>query len=307
MIYESVLETIGNTPLIHVARFEAAHKLPSKLLVKMESRNPAGSVKDRVALSILHEAEAKDLLRSGNTIIEATSGNTGVGLAMAACVRGYRLILTMPESMSIERRRLLAAYGAELVLTPASEGMSGAQARAELLHKEISGSLLASQFSNPANPMAHEDTTGPEIWRDTAGRVDVLIACVGTGGTLSGTARYLKAQNPRLLVFAVEPAESPVLSEGRAGTHGIQGIGANFIPDNYDASVVDALISVSTADAEHTARAFSRIEGILCGISSGAALFASAQVMKDRELGGCTVVAILPDSGERYLSTGVYE
>lgn len=307
MIYESVLETIGNTPLIHAARYERLLDLPARLLVKMESRNPAGSAKDRVALSILKDAMARGVLKPGGTVIEATSGNTGVGLAMAARVLGCRVILTMPESMSIERRKLLSAFGAELALTPAAEGMAGANKKAETLASELEGSFLASQFDNPANPAAHEATTGPEIWRDTAGRVDALVATVGTGGTLSGTARYLKTQNPQLLVFAVEPAESPMIAAGRAGAHGIQGIGANFIPENYDPSLVDEVLHVTTNEAKAAARAFARAEGILCGISSGAALAAAAETGQKDALRGKRIVAILPDTGERYLSSSLYE
>ncbi len=306
MIYESVLETVGHTPLIHAARYESALSLPARLLVKMESRNPAGSAKDRVAVSILEDAKMRGLLKAGGTVIESTSGNTGVGLAMAACVLGYHVILTMPESMSAERRKLLAAFGAELILTPAGEGMQGANTKAAQLAAEIDGSILASQFDNPANPKAHETATGPEIWLDAEGRVDALVACVGTGGTLSGAARYLKTRNPKLLVFAVEPAESPMIAEGRAGAHGIQGIGANFVPKNYDGTLVDEVLHVATDEAKRSARDFARAEGILCGISSGAALAAAVEASRRSCLTGAAVVTILPDTGERYLSTDLY-
>lgn len=307
MIYESVLDTIGNTPLIHAARYEEARSLPVRLLVKMESRNPAGSIKDRAALSMLRDAMARDLLSEGGTVIEATSGNTGVGLAMAAAVLGFRVLLCMPESMSMERRKLLAAFGATLVLTPAAKGMAGANERAAALHRETPGSLMVSQFANPANPSAHEQTTGPEIWRDTGGRVDALVACVGTGGTISGAARYLKRQNPSLKAFAVEPSESPVLGGGAAGPHGIQGIGANFMPENYDAALVDEVLRVTTGEAMQCARDFARTEGILCGISSGAAICAATKLARREALRNRTMVVILPDTGERYLTTALYE
>lgn len=307
MIYESVLDTIGGTPLIHAARYEAALSLPVRLLVKMESRNPAGSIKDRAALSMLQDAMERGLLKEGGTVIEATSGNTGVGLAMAAAVLGLRVKLCMPESMSVERRKLLAAFGAALVLTPAAEGMAGANEKAAALQRETPGSFLVSQFNNPANPAAHEKTTGPEIWRDTAGGVDALVACVGTGGTLSGAARYLKRQNPGLKAIGVEPAESPVLGGGPAGAHGIQGIGANFVPENYDALLVDEVLRVTTEKAMQCARDFARTEGILCGISSGAAIYAALELARRGEWKGRTIVAILPDTGERYLTTALYE
>ena len=307
MIYKSVLDTIGGTPLIHAARYEAALSLPATLLVKMESRNPAGSIKDRAALSMLRDAMARGVLQEGGTVIEATSGNTGVGLAMAAAVLGFRVLLCMPESMSIERRKLLAAFGATLVLTPAAEGMAGANAKAAALQRETPGSFLVSLFDNPANPAAHEASTGPEIWRDTEGHVDALVACVGTGGTLSGAARYLKRQNPMLKAFGVEPAESPVLGGGPAGAHGIQGIGANFVPLNYDASLVEEVLRVTTEEAMQCARGFARSEGILCGISSGAAICGATKLARRGAQKGCTIVAILPDTGERYLSTALYE
>ena len=305
-IYGSVLELIGNTPLVSLSRYAAEEALCGTLLGKLERSNPGGSAKDRVAVSMLDAAEAAGKITAGATLIEPTSGNTGVGLAVTAAVRGYRLILTMPDTMSVERRRLLAAYGAEIVLTPGSEGMAGAVQRAEELQKTTPNSFIPSQFDNPANPLAHERTTGPEIWRDTDGRIDVFVAGVGTGGTLSGAAKYLKAQNPAIEIVAVEPAGSPLLSEGRTGKHDLQGIGANFVPENLDRTCIDRIIPVSDEDAYRAARLLARREGLLVGITSGAAVHAAAQLLKDPAYAGRTVVALLPDTGERYLSTKLF-
>ena len=306
-IARDVTALIGRTPLVSLSRFSAARSLQTPLVAKVEAFNPGGSAKDRVARAMLDDAEARGLLGAGAVIIEPTSGNTGVGLALLAAVRGYRVILTMPESMSLERRRLLQAFGAEIVLTPAADGMAGAVARAEALHAALPGSLIAGQFENPANPAAHERTTGPEIWLDTDGTVDVFVACVGTGGTVSGAGRYLKAQNPAVRVVAVEPAASPLLSEGRAGAHGIQGIGANFVPETFDRAVVDEILTVTDEEAFETARALARLEGLLVGISSGAAAAAAASLAARPDMAGKRIVVLLPDTGERYLSTGLFE
>ncbi len=306
-IAQDVTALIGRTPLVSLSRFSAARSLQTPLVAKVEAFNPGGSAKDRVAQAMLDDAEARGLLGAGAGIIEPTSGNTGVGLALLAAVRGYRVILTMPESMSLERRRLLQAFGAEIVLTPAADGMAGAVARAEALHAALPGSLIAGQFENPANPAAHERTTGPEIWRDTDGTVDVFVACVGTGGTVSGAGRYLKAQNPAVRIVAVEPAASPLLSEGRAGAHGIQGIGANFVPETFDRAVVDEILTVTDEEAFETARALARLEGLLVGISSGAAAAAAASLAARPDMAGKRIVVLLPDTGERYLSTGLFE
>ena len=306
-IARDVTALIGRTPLVSLSRFSAARSLQTPLVAKVEAFNPGGSAKDRVAQAMLDDAEARGLLGAGAVIIEPTSGNTGVGLALLAAVRGYRVILTMPESMSLERRRLLQAFGAEIVLTPAADGMAGAVARAEALHAALPGSLIAGQFENPANPAAHERTTGPEIWRDTDGTVDVFVACVGTGGTVSGAGRYLKAQNPAVRIVAVEPAASPLLSEGRAGAHGIQGIGANFVPETFDRAVVDEILTVTDEEAFETARALARLEGLLVGISSGAAAAAAASLAARPDMAGKRIVVLLPDTGERYLSTGLFE
>lgn len=306
-IAQDVTALIGRTPLVSLSRFSAARSLQTPLIAKVEAFNPGGSAKDRVARAMLDDAEARGLLGAGAVIIEPTSGNTGVGLALLAAVRGYRVILTMPESMSLERRRLLQAFGAEIVLTPAADGMAGAVARAEALHAALPGSLIAGQFENPANPTAHERTTGPEIWRDTDGTVDVFVACVGTGGTVSGAGRYLKAQNPAVRVVAVEPAASPLLSEGRAGAHGIQGIGANFVPETFDRAVADEILTVTDEEAFETARALARLEGLLVGISSGAAAAAAASLAARPDMAGKRIVVLLPDTGERYLSTGLFE
>lgn len=306
-IAQDVTALIGRTPLVSLSRFSAARSLQTPLIAKVEAFNPGGSAKDRVARAMLDDAEARGLLGAGAVIIEPTSGNTGVGLALLAAVRGYRVILTMPESMSLERRRLLQAFGAEIVLTPAADGMAGAVARAEALHAALPGSLIAGQFENPANPAAHERTTGLEIWLDTDGTVDVFVACVGTGGTVSGAGRYLKAQNPAVRVVAVEPAASPLLSEGRAGAHGIQGIGANFVPGTFDRAVVDEILTVTDEEAFETARALARLEGLLVGISSGAAAAAAATLAARPDMAGKRIVVLLPDTGERYLSTGLFE
>lgn len=305
-IYDSITELVGSTPLVQLNRWAKAHGLEATLLAKVESFNPAGSAKDRIALSMIREAEKAGKLKPGAVIIEPTSGNTGIGLASIAAARGYRAIFTMPETMSIERRKLLQAYGGEVVLTEGSKGMAGAVEKAEALAKEIPGSFIPSQFDNPDNPKAHMLTTGPEIWADTEGKIDCFIAGVGTGGTVSGTGRFLKAKNPNIRIVAVEPKASPLISEGVAGPHAIQGIGANFIPKNYDGSVVDEVIQVSNEDALVTGRTLPQTEGFLVGISSGAALWASTQVALRPEMKGKTIVVMLPDSGERYLSTALY-
>jgi len=304
-IYHSVEQLVGNTPLLSVAHYEKARGLQATLLVKLERCNPAGSVKDRVALEMLRQAEQHGALKSGGTVIEPTSGNTGIGLAAMAAARGYRVILTMPASMSTERRAILKAYGAELVLVNEG-GMAGAVAKAEELAREIPGSFLAGQFDNPANPAAHYKTTGPEIWRDTDGHVDIFVAGVGTGGTVSGVGRYLKEQNPAIRVVAVEPAASPLLSQGHAGPHGLQGIGANFVPQNYDAAVVDEILTVAEEDAYRTARLLARTEGVMVGITSGAALWVADVLARRSENRGKTIVALLPDDGGRYLSTALW-
>ncbi|MCF0136984.1 MAG: cysteine synthase A [Oscillospiraceae bacterium] len=306
-IYKSIDELIGSTPLLEVRNIEKKHKSLSRLLVKLEMFNPAGSAKDRVALAMLEDAEAKGLIEKGSVVIEPTSGNTGIGLAAVGAARGYRVIIVMPDSMSEERQRLMKAYGAELVLTDGTLGMKGAIEKAEQLKSEIPGSIIAGQFSNPANPAAHRVSTGPEIWRDTAGKVDILVAGVGTGGTLSGTAEYLRIRNPELRVVAVEPAGSPLISEGRTGKHDLQGIGANFIPENLNTELIDEVITVSDEDAYAMGRELARSEGILCGISSGAALHAAVTLTARRENAGKTIVTILPDTGERYLSSAMFE
>ena len=305
-IYQDLTSLIGNTPLMEVRNIGRSQALKARVLVKIESFNPGGSVKDRIALSMLEAAEEAGLLKPGAVIIEPTSGNTGIGLAWVASVKGYKLILTMPETMSLERRNLLKAMGATLVLTPGSEGMAGAIRRANELKEEHSGSLILQQFENPANPAAHVRTTAEEIWRDTDGQVDVFVAGVGTGGTLSGTAMGLKAHNPSLKAVAVEPASSPVLSGGEAGPHKLQGIGANFIPKNFHASVVDEIIQVKNEEAILASRMLAQQEGLLVGISSGAAFHAALLLAKREENSGKTIVVILPDTGERYLSTNLY-
>ena len=305
-IYHSLSELVGGTPLLEVSGFARARALPATVLAKLECRNPAGSAKDRVALQMIREAEEAGLLSPGGTIIEPTSGNTGIGLAAMGIARGYRVILTMPDSMSAERRALLSAYGAQLVLTPGAQGMSGAIAKAEELAAQLPGSWIAGQFENGANPRAHYLTTGPEIWRDTDGRVDIFVAGAGTGGTLSGTGRYLKEQNPAVRIVAVEPASSPLLTEGRAGPHGLQGIGANFVPANLDLGLIDEILPVTEADAYAAGRLLARTEGLLCGITSGAALHAAAELAQRPENRGKVIVALLPDTGERYLSTPLF-
>lgn len=306
-IHKSVSELIGNTPLVELTNFEKNHNLDATILGKVELFNPAGSVKDRIAKAMIDEAVKAGEVNDDTVLIEPTSGNTGIGLAAIAAARGNRLIITMPETMSIERRNLMKAYGAEVVLTDGSKGMKGAIAKAQELAGEISNSFIPSQFTNPANPAIHEATTGPEIWRDTEGKVDILVAGVGTGGTVTGTGRYLKSQNPDVKVVAVEPAGSPVLSEGHAGAHKIQGIGAGFIPDTLDTSVYDEVISVADEDAFETGRELAAKEGLLVGISSGAAVWAAGQLAQRPENKGKTIVAILPDTGERYLSTAMFK
>ena len=305
-IYTSASQLIGRTPLLELCNIESRDQLSTRVLAKLESRNPAGSAKDRVALSMIDDAQAKGLLRPGSTIIEPTSGNTGIGLCSVAAARGYKCIIVMPDSMSMERRLLMTAFGAELVLTPGAEGMTGAIAKAEELAREIPGSIIAGQFVNPANPEAHYRTTGPEIWEDTDGEVDIFVAGIGTGGTVTGVGRYLKEQNPNVKIVGVEPADSPLLTQGRSGPHGIQGIGANFIPEILDASLLDEVIPVTTEDAYTAGRRLGREEGILGGISSGAALWAALELAKRPENEGKTIVALLPDSGDRYLTTPMY-
>ena len=305
-IYHSVTELIGRTPLLELCNYERNHCLGAALLAKLECMNPAGSAKDRVAANMIARAEAEGRLAPGGTVIEPTSGNTGIGLAAVAAAKGYRVILTMPDTMSVERRALIAAYGAEIVLTPGAAGMAGAVSKAEELHRNIPGSIIAGQFENPANPEAHERTTGPEIWADTGGKVDIFVAGAGTGGTVSGVGRYLKAQNPAVKIVAFEPAASPLLTEGRAGPHGLQGIGANFVPENLDRTVLDEILTVTDADAYAAGRELARTEGILVGITSGAAVWAAAQLAMRPENAGKTIVALLPDSGERYLSTPMF-
>jgi len=305
-IYTSAQQLVGNTPLLQLNNIMQKENLCATLLGKLESFNPAGSVKDRVALSMLDDAEAKGILKPGATIIEPTSGNTGIGLASVAACRGYRAIIVMPDSMSMERRLLMTAYGAELVLTPGAKGMQGAIEKAEELASQIPGSFIPGQFDNPANPAAHMATTGPEIWRDTDGKVDIFVAGVGTGGTITGTGQYLKEKNPNIGVVAVEPAGSPLLSGGQAGPHGLQGIGANFIPSVLDAKIYDEVIPVTEAEAYAAGRLMGRTEGILIGISSGAALHAALVVAKRLENTGKNIVVLLPDSGDRYLSTPMY-
>lgn len=305
-VYTSIDQLIGNTPLLELSNIEKNLDLKAKVLVKLEYFNPAGSVKDRIAKAMLDDAEAAGKLNKDSVIIEPTSGNTGVGLASVAAARGYRLIITMPETMSVERRLLMKAYGAELVLTDGAKGMKGAIAKAEELAAEIPNSFIAGQFTNPANPQAHIKTTGPEIWNDTEGKVDIFVAGVGTGGTVTGVGKYLKSQNPDVKVVAVEPASSPVLSKGTAGAHKIQGIGAGFVPDTLDTSVYDEVIAVENDDAFETGRLVGHSEGVLVGISSGAAVWAAIELAKRPENEGKTIVALLADTGERYLSTPLF-
>ena len=303
----TITDLIGNTPLMELTNFEKQYDLPAMVLGKLEFFNPAGSVKDRVGKAMLDDAERRGLIGPGAVIIEPTSGNTGIGLAAVAAARGYKIILTMPETMSIERRNLLKAYGAEVVLTDGAKGMKGAIAKAEELAAEISGSFIPSQFENPANPAAHFDSTGPEIWQQTEGKVDIFVAGVGTGGTLSGVGAYLKQQNPEVKVVAVEPAGSPVLSQGRAGMHKLQGIGAGFVPNTLNTEIYDEIIAVENEDAFAFGGALAKSEGLLVGISAGAALWAAAQLAKRPENAGKVIVVLLPDTGERYLSTPMFE
>ena len=305
-IYTSADQLIGHTPLLELTHIEKAHDLKAKIVAKLEYFNPAGSVKDRIAKAMIDDAEAKGLLKAGSVIIEPTSGNTGIGLASVAAARGYRIIIVMPETMSVERRQLMKAYGAELVLTEGAKGMKGAIAKADELAKEIPGSFIPGQFVNPANPAVYKATTGPEIWEDTDGKVDIFVAGVGTGGTVTGVGEYLKSQNPNVKVVAVEPASSPVLSKGVAGSHKIQGIGAGFVPDVLDTKVYDEIIPVENEDAFATGKLIGKKEGVLVGISSGAAVWAAIQLAKRPENKGKTIVALLPDTGDRYLSTPLF-
>lgn len=305
-IYKKATELIGNTPLLELGNYEKAHGLEATILAKLEYLNPAGSVKDRIALAMLDDAERRGLLKPGSVIIEPTSGNTGIGLAAVAATRGYRIILTMPETMSVERRSLLRAYGAELVLTEGAKGMKGAIAKAQELAAQTENSFIPGQFTNPANPRAHRETTGPEIWRDTDGKVDIFVAGVGTGGTVTGVGEYLKAQNPAVRVVAVEPAGSPVLSGGASGPHKIQGIGAGFVPDTLNRAVLDEILPVENEDAFAAGRELARREGVLAGISSGAALHAATVLAKRPENRGKMIVVLLPDTGDRYLSTPLF-
>ena len=305
-VYEKLTDLIGNTPLLELKNYENEKKLSAKILAKLEYFNPAGSVKDRIAFAMIDDAEKKGLLKPGAVIIEPTSGNTGIGLASVAASKGYKIILTMPETMSVERRNLLKAYGAELVLTEGAKGMKGAIKKAQQLADETPGSFIPGQFVNPANPQAHIKTTGPEIWNDTDGKVDIFVAGVGTGGTLSGVGEYLKSQNPNVKVVAVEPAGSPVLSKGTPGPHKIQGIGAGFVPDTLNTKIYDEIITVENEEAFETGRLLAHREGLLVGISSGAAVFAAAELAKRPENAGKVIVALLPDTGDRYLSTPMF-
>ena len=305
-VYDSILDLVGKTPLVELKRIEEKEGLQAKLIAKVESFNPAGSVKDRIAKAMIEDAEAKGLLKEGSVIIEPTSGNTGIGLAAAATVKGYRMILTMPETMSVERRNIVKAYGAEVVLTDGTKGMKGAIEKADELAKEIPNSFIAGQFVNPANPETHKKTTGPEIWEDTDGAVDIFVAGVGTGGTITGTGEYLKEKKPEVKVIAVEPASSPVLSEGVSGPHKIQGIGAGFVPETLNTGIYDEIIKVENEDAFETGRYLAAEEAILAGISSGAALYAAIQLAKREETKGKTIVVLLPDNGDRYYSTALF-
>lgn len=306
MIHTSITSLIGRTPLLEPVRYNKQHELKARLLLKLEYLNPAGSIKDRVALAMIEDAEDRGLLREGSVIIEPTSGNTGIGLAAVAASRGYRCILTMPETMSVERRNILKAYGAEIVLTPGAEGMKGAIARAEALAAETPSSLLAGQFTNPVNPQAHYRSTGPEIWEDTEGCVDILVAGIGTGGSISGIGRYLREQNPDIRIIGVEPAASPVLSGGKPGPHAIQGIGAGFVPATLDTGIYDEIMTISNEETYGAGKELGRLEGILTGISSSAALLAATRVASRPENEGKTIVVILPDSGDRYFSTPLF-
>lgn len=305
-VYDSILDLVGKTPLVELKRIEEKEGLQAKLIAKVESFNPAGSVKDRIAKAMIEDAEAKGLLKEGSVIIEPTSGNTGIGLAAAATVKGYRMILTMPETMGVERRNIVKAYGAEVVLTDGTKGMKGAIEKADELAKEIPNSFIAGQFVNPANPATHKKTTGPEIWEDTDGAVDIFVAGVGTGGTITGTGEYLKEKKPEVKIVAVEPASSPVLSEGVSGPHKIQGIGAGFVPETLNTSIYDEIIKVENEDAFETGKYLAAEEAILAGISSGAALYAAIQLAKREENKGKTIVVLLPDNGDRYYSTPLF-
>ena len=305
-VYDSILDLVGKTPLVELKRIEEKEGLQAKLIAKVESFNPAGSVKDRIAKAMIEDAEAKGLLKEGSVIIEPTSGNTGIGLAAAATVKGYRMILTMPETMSVERRNIVKAYGAEVVLTDGTKGMKGAIEKADELAKEIPNSFIAGQFVNPANPATHKKTTGPEIWEDTDGEVDIFVAGVGTGGTITGKGEYLKEKKPEVKIVAVEPASSPVLSEGVSGPHKIQGIGAGFVPETLNTSIYDEIIKVENEDAFETGKYLAAEEAILAGISSGAALYAAIQLAKREENKGKTIVVLLPDNGDRYYSTPLF-
>ena len=306
-IYKNVGELVGKTPIVEASRFAKASEAQGQILAKLEYFNPAGSVKDRVALNLIEDAEKKGTLKEGSTIIEPTSGNTGIGLASIGVSKGYKVILTMPETMSVERRNLLKAYGAEIVLTEGAKGMTGAIKKAEELNAQITDSVILGQFNNPANPAVHVATTGPEVWEDTDGKVDIFIAGVGTGGTVTGVGQYLKSQNPNVKIVAVEPASSPVLSQGKAGAHKIQGIGAGFVPDVLDTGIYDEVFPVENADAFAAGNLFAKTEGILVGISSGAALYAAAELSKRPENKDKVIVALLPDTGERYLSTALFD
>lgn len=306
-IYKSITELTGNTPLVELTNIEKEFGLKARLLAKVEFFNPAGSVKDRIAVKMIRDAEKAGILKKGAVIIEPTSGNTGIGLAAAAASLGYKMIITMPETMSVERRKLIAAYGAEIVLTDGAKGMKGAIEKADEIKKSTDGGVILGQFINPSNPKAHFETTGPEIWKDTEGKVDIFVAGIGTGGTISGTGEYLKSQNPNVKVVAVEPADSPVLSKGVSGKHKIQGIGAGFVPDTLDTKVYDSINAVANESAFEWAKNIAKKEGILVGISSGAALYAAVEEAKKEENAGKTVVALLPDTGERYLSTELFD
>ena len=306
MIYKNIAELAGNTPLLELGAFAAAHGAKARVLAKLECRNPAGSVKDRVALSMILDAEARGTLRPGGVIIEPTSGNTGIGLAAMCAARGYRLVIVMPDSMSAERRKLIAAYGADLVLTPGAEGMAGAIKKAEEIAAATPGSMIAGQFTNPANPDAHFRTTGPEIWRDTDGKISAFVAGAGTGGTVTGVGRYLKGRDKNIKIYTAEPAESAVISGKDKGAHGIQGIGAGFVPDILDRSVLDGVLTVTTADAKAAARELARTDGVLAGISGGCNVCAAVRLAAADEFAGGTIVTVLPDAGDRYLSTDLY-
>lgn len=306
MIYKSATDLVGNTPLVEINNFKEKYNLSARLLAKLEYFNPAGSVKDRIAKAIIEDAEKNGLLKKGSVIIEPTSGNTGIGLASVAAAKGYRIIITMPETMSIERRNIMKAYGAELVLTNGAKGMKGAIEKAEELAAETENSFIAGQFVNPVNPATHKETTGPEIWNDTQGKVDIFVAGVGTGGTISGVGEYLKSKNPDIKIVAVEPADSPVLSKGQAGPHKIQGIGAGFVPDTLNTDIYDEIITVENEDAFTMGREFAKTEGVLVGISSGAALWAAKHLAEKEENKDKTIVLLLPDTGDRYLSTPMF-